>query len=89
MRMKMGVPGGRPQIVSLVPLEKRFVWTVKEYQLVTTRFVLNSGSTLQVSVPVESNARFVPTERLTMRMVGGGAGATVVIWLPNPWIEQM
>ena len=89
MRMKIGSPEGRPQIVSFVPLEKRLVWTTKAYQLVSARLVWNSGKTLHVSVPVERSVIFVLRDRPTMRMVGGGAEDTVVARLPNPWIEHM
>ena len=52
-RMNTSLPGGRPQMTSLVPFRKRLVWTFKANQFVVIRLVLNSGFTVQVFVPVE------------------------------------
>ena len=75
----MGEPGGRPQIVSFVPLRNRFVCTVNANQLVLLRFVLNSGLTDQFVAPVEVKTRLELTEKLRIWMVGGGGGSEVTI----------
>ena len=51
--MKTLVPGGRPQKVSLVPLRKRFDWTVSANQLVLPRLVENCGERTQLLAPVD------------------------------------
>src|SRR2546426_2989150 len=50
IRMNTVSSGGRPQIVSFVPLAKLFVSTVNANQLVVLKFVVNSGITLHVFV---------------------------------------
>src|SRR5678815_3163935 len=82
--------GGRPQMVSLTPFMKLLLITDSANQLVVARLVENSGFTLQPFVPVERSTTLLLTARLRMRIVGGSeAGATVIIWAPKPWMEQI
>src|SRR5438552_18855645 len=84
------LPGGRPQMVSLMPFRKLLLRIDSANQLVVVRLVEYSGFTLQPLVPVERSTTLLLTARLRMRIVGGGggAGATVSIWAPKPWMEQ-
>src|SRR5881628_1491551 len=91
IRRNTFVPGGRPQMVSLMPFSKRLLKTVSANQLVVMRLVEYSGFTPHPFVPVERRTTLLLTVRLRMWIVGGsgGDGATVKIWAPNPWIEQI
>src|ERR1043165_9695950 len=60
------VPGGRPQMVSLIPFRKRLLKTESPNQLVVMRFVEYSGFTLQPFVPVERSTTLLLTARLRM-----------------------
>ena len=88
--MKVLSPGGRPQNVSFVPFRNRLLSTDNPNQFVVARLVENSGMTFQPFVPVDFTTRLLLTVRLKIRIVGGagGAGATVRIWAPKPWMEQ-
>ena len=87
MRINTASPGGRPQNVSFVPLEKAFVCTVSANQLVLLRFVENSGITRHVFVPVDRKTMSVLTEKPKIWIVGGGGGgggSTVRMVPPKP-----
>ena len=79
MRINTASPGGRPQNVSFVPLEKTLDCTVNANQLVLLRLVVYSGITRHVFVPEEVNPRLAPTDRPRILMLGGAEGSTVKI----------
>ena len=77
--MKMESPAGLPQIVSFVPLEKRFVFTVSANQFVVRRFVEYSGAkgTPLVSVVVDVKTSSAPNVRPTISTTGGRAASMI------------